>query len=149
MVEFDPQRAVVTLHHRGLPLALLPERRLVQRHGVPADGCSQEQAGHLPVFRQINQAFVQPGAHALVSDLLILQPDPSATHRTQAVERLGKFGAPGSDQPGQTDDRASVDLKREIDKPLPGKIVHAQHRKILRLGATVSRQRQPQFLRIA
>ena len=37
MVELDPQRPVIALHHRGLSFPLLPERRLVQRHGVPAD----------------------------------------------------------------------------------------------------------------
>jgi hypothetical protein len=42
-----------------------------------------------------------------------------------------------------------VDLKAEIDKPLPRQIIHPQHREILRLGTAIARQRQPQFLRIA
>jgi hypothetical protein len=41
-----------------------------------------------------------------------------------------------------------VDLKAEIDKPLPGQIIHPQHREIL-LGTAVARQRQPQLLGIA
>lgn len=78
-----------------------------------------------------------------------LQPHPPAANRTQAVERFGKLGAPGPHQPGQTDNLPGVNLKAEIDKALPGERFHAQHGKILRLGAAVARQRQPQLLRIA
>ena len=42
-----------------------------------------------------------------------------------------------------------MDLKTQIDKPLTGEILHAQHREILRLGTPVARQRQPQLLRLA
>ena len=149
MVELDPQRPVVTLHYRRLPLSLLPERRLVQRHGVPADRRVEKQAGHLPVFRQINQPFFQTGTDRIGGDLLVLQPHSPAAYRTQAVKRFGKLGTPGPHQPGQTDDLPGVNLKAEIDKPFPGEILHPQHREILRLGSAVARQRQPQLLRIA
>ncbi len=56
---------------------------------------------------------------------------------------------PEPTSPAGADDLPGVNLKAEIDKPFPGKILHPQHRKVLRLGATVARQRQPQLLRIA
>ncbi len=140
---------MVALHHRRFPLPLLPERRLVKRHRVPAHRRVREQPGNLAIFRQIDQPTRQPGLGVQLANLLILQPYAPAAHRAQAVERFGKFGTPGADQPGEADDLTRVDLKIQIDKPFSGQILHPQHREILRLGAAIARQRQPQLLRVA
>ena len=80
---------------------------------------------------------------AINKDLPLPAPRPDAE---QALYRLGTSGA---DQPGEADDLPGADLQIEIDKAFSGKLLHPQHGKILRLGAAVARQRQPQLLRVA
>ena len=146
---FDPQRPVIALHHRRFAPVLLPQRRLVKHHRVPAHRRIEKQPGNLPVLRQIDQPAGKPGARTVAADIAVFQPYPPGARRSQTVERFGKFGAPGSDQPGEADDLPGADLQVEIDKTFSGQIFYSKDREILRLRAAIARQRQPQLLRVA
>ena len=140
---------MIALHHRRFAPVLLPQRRLVKHHRVPAHRRIEKQSGNLPVLRQIDQPAGEPGARAIAADIAVLQPHPPGASRAQTVERFGEFGTPGSHQPGEADDLPGTDLEVEIDKTFPGQIFYPQHREILRLGTAIARQRQPQLLRVA
>ena len=140
---------MIPLHHRRFAPVLLPQRRLVKHHRVPAHRRIEKQPGNLPVLRQIDQPACQPGARAVAADIAVFQPYPPGARRSQTVERFGEFSAPGSDQPGEADDLPGADLQAEIDKTFSGQIFYPKDREILRLSTAIARQRQPQLLRVA
>jgi hypothetical protein len=56
----------------------------------------------------------EPRARAVATDIAVFQPYPAGPRRAQAVERLGKFGAPGSHQPGEANDLPGKHLEFQI-----------------------------------